>query len=375
MSLLADVAVIGAGSFGAWTAWHLERAGRRVLLIDAYGPANSRASSGGESRIIRMGYGAREIYTRWSIGSMALWREFIDRTDPSLFHQCGCLWIAAPGEPFATDTAAVLSRCGVSFEKLEEADLRRRWPQFSCEPGAWAIFEPDAGALMARRAIQTLVRTSHLPYVQRAVKLEGASVQTNLGESVSAGAYVFACGPWLAKLFPEILARRIAPSRQEVFFFGPPPGEVRFGASHMPCWVDIAGQFYGIPDLEGRGFKLAHDARGPVIDPDTEQREPSPEALDRARRYLSRRFPALAGAPLIETRICQYENTANSEYLIDRHPELPNVWLVGGGSGHGFKHGPAVGEYLTGLLLGGDRPDDRFSLASKAEQGLAQSSL
>lgn len=363
----ADVAVIGAGVFGAWTAWHLRRTGRSVLLLDAYGGGNSRASSGGESRIIRMGYGPREIYTRWSIRSMQLWREWIDSTDPTLFQRTEVLWIAAPGDTFAEDTASILERNGVHFFRIRHRDMVTSFPQFALEPDSWGILEPDSGALMARRAVQTLIRSgveAGIRYEQERVTFDRGAVQTSSGENVSAGEYVFACGPWLPAIFPEHLGRRIRPSRQNILFFAAP--DRRYAMPHMPCWIDINARYYGFPDLESRGFKVACDVHGALIDPDTEERTVPAEHVQQTRLYLARRFPELAAAPLLETRVCQYENTANGDYVLDRHPEYPNVWLVGGGSGHGFKHGPAVGEYVTAVMSGA-AADERFSLASKPE--------
>jgi glycine/D-amino acid oxidase-like deaminating enzyme len=191
------------------------------------------------------------------------------------------------------------------------------------------------------------------------------------GSTVSAANYVFACGPWLPKLFPRLLGPRIFPTRQEVFFFGVPSGDARFALGALPGWADFNNGdiFYGMPDLESRGFKVAHDKHGPAIDPDRGDRVASPGALADARAYLSRRFPALAGAQLNEERVCQYENSSNGDLLIDRHPTAANVLLVGAGSGHGFKHGPEVGRYAAELLAGKLKtPQPRFSLDTKAEQ-------
>ena len=178
---------------------------------------------------------------------------------------------------------------------------------------------------------------------------------------------IYACGPWLGKLFPELLGDRIRPTRQEVFFFAPPPGDTRFSPEQFPAWIDFSDprRPYGVPDIESRGFKLALDRHGPPFDPDSGDRRPTEEGLLEARRFLAERFPDLRDAPLSEARVCQYENTSNGDFLIDRHPERRDVWLVGGGSGHGFKHGPAVGEYVAGLILGRSSPDPRFVLESK----------
>jgi glycine/D-amino acid oxidase-like deaminating enzyme len=194
-----------------------------------------------------------------------------------------------------------------------------------------------------------------------------ASIKTRDGDPISAGTFIFACGPWLAKIFPELLKERIFPARQEVFFLGPPPGCADFRPPQMPVWLHRTNPElpYALPDMEGRGFKIAFDRHGEAFDPDSSERVVAPGSIERLRAYLKKHIPLLENAPIIETRVCQYENTWNGDFLIDRHPEHENVWIAGGGSGHGFKHGPAVGEYLSARLLHGAPEEPRFSLAAK----------
>ena len=369
-----DVAVVGAGVFGAWTANRLSQAGRRVALLDAYGPGNARASSGGQTRVIRMGYGDQEIYTRWSMRSMELWKSVLAQASrPTLFQQAGVLWMARGEDPLTTKTLATLKRLQVRHERVNRPELEKRWPQINFGPVTWAIHEPDSGFLAAFHCVQAVVQVTlakGAEYLQESVApLKGKgkldAVTTRSGKSVRAGAYVFACGPWLPKVFPDVLGDRIFPTRQEVFYFGPPPGDSAFTSPAMPVWVDFAEEIYGIPDFKGRGFKVAPDRHGPAFDPDNGSRVITPETLKTVREFVSRRFPALKDAPLIAGEVCQYENTSNGDFLIDRHPELANVWLVGGGSGHGFKHGPAIGEYVAARIADGKPVEAKFSLATK----------
>jgi sarcosine oxidase len=368
-----DVVVIGAGAFGAWTAWHLARAGRRVALVDAYGPGNSRASSGGETRVIRMGYGADEWYTRWSQRSLTLWKDLSASTGQPLFRATGVLWMARTEDPLTTSTLATLSRLGIPHERLPRATLSERWPQIDFGPVTWAVYEPGSGVLMARRAVQAVaaeaVRSGAVEIVGLVSPPSGSGLLTAValreGTRLPADAFVFACGPWLPKVFPDLLAERIFPTRQEVFYFGPPGGDARFAPPAMPTWVDFAEEIYGIPDIESKGFKVAPDRHGPPFDPDTGERRVTSEGIAAAREYVARRFPPLRGAPLVASEVCQYENTSNGDFLIDRHPDFVNVWLVGGGSGHGFKHGPAVGEYLAARVADGKPVEQKFSLATK----------
>lgn len=374
MTTRYDVVVVGAGVFGAWTAWHLGRGKRRVLLVDAYGPANARASSGGESRIIRMGYGADELYTRWSQRSLAQWKEFFAATrQERLFHETGVLWLAGKDDLRVRQTVETLRRCGVAFEELSRAELEGRYPQIGLDGITRGLLEPRSGALMARRAVAAVVGDAvggGVEYrVAQIAEPHGAgpiaAVNTRSGERIQAETFVFACGAWLGKIFPEELGARIFPSRQEVFFFGVPAGDGRFAPPALPTWLFQEDEIYGMPDLESRGLKIAVDRHGECVDPDTQSRLASSEGEEEARRFMEQRFPALRGAPIVETRVCQYENTWNGDFLIDRHPEMENVWFVGGGSGHGFKHGPAVGEYVAGRILDGAEAEKRFSLSSK----------
>lgn len=371
-----DIAVIGAGVFGSWAAYLLHRAGAKVALLDAYGPANSRASSGGESRIIRLGYGPDEVYTRSAQRSLHLWLQFFQQassTETNLFRQTGVLWLASESDDYCEATFSTLRTVGATCERLTHADLTKRYPQLEFESVHWGILEPDAGILMARQAVQSVCAAAEargVTYLQQAVtspppakKLE--SLTTTSGDQIYAGQFVFACGPWLPKLFPSLLADLFYITRQEVFFFGVPAGDERFNAGGLPAWIDFNDLVYGIPNVDNRGFKLAIDAHGAEFDPDTDERVVSSEGLAAIRTALAKRLPAMKDAPVLESRVCQYENTSNGDFLIDAHPETSNVWFVGGGSGHGFKHGPAVGEYVVRMLSGEGARESRFSLASK----------
>lgn len=346
-----DVAIAGAGVFGAWTAFTLARSGAKVLLIDAHGPGNVRSSSGGESRIIRMSYGADEIYTRAAMRSLKLWKQFF----PDVFLRTGALFTASPADPYLLATRETLTRAGSKFEWLDSAALRSRFPQITLDDGSAGIYEPSSGALLARRAVQQVVRAA----IDAGAKFETGRVTPD--RLPKAGTVVFACGPWLSSIFPDLLGRRIRPTRQPVFFFGTPPGE----KCDVPAWVAFREGVYSLPPIDGRGFKLASDAHGPAFDPESGDRNVTAAEIGRIRAVLRARFPSLAAAPLIESRVCQYENTSNGDFLIDRHPDLPNVWIAGGGSGHGFKHGPFVGEYLAAQISQKGHPEPRFLLASK----------
>jgi len=261
----------------------------------------------------------------------------------------------------------------VAFEDLDLAALRARFPQIGLDGIRSAILEPQSGVLMARRAVAATVAEAvrrgatyiHALVEQPKAKGPLRAIKTKSGEEISAGQFVFACGAWLAKLFPEIVGPRLFVTRQEVFYLGLPAGDSRFASPALPTFLFQNDESYGMPDIESRGLKIALDAHGVAADPDTQSRVVSEESARKMREYVAKRFPALRDAPIAETRVCQYENTSNGDFLIDRHPEMENVWFAGGGSGHGFKHGPALGEHVVGLILGEVQREPRFFLATK----------
>ena len=369
-----DVVVIGAGVFGMWSAYKLHMAGRRVAVVDAVGPAHSRASSGGESRVTRFGYGEDRVYSEWAWRSISDWQALSAQTGLPIFHQMGVLWVHTDPDELVQASARVLLQYDIPFTVVSARDLRGQFPVMRVDDGEAGFLEPRGGALMARRAVQFLAAdlvangvaflTGSVSPIRQEEGNRGAlaAVTTTSGERLEAEQFVFACGPWLDRMCPDAMTGRLFVTRQEVFYFSVDAGVT----GNLPVWVDLP--YYGFPTLEGRGFKVANDTHGPLIDPDTANRRASMQGEQEARALLARRFPSLADAPLSETRVCQYENSSNGHFLIDRHPGLDNVWLLGCGSGHGFKHGPAVGTHVAELVAGTAEPREPFLLASKQAQ-------
>jgi monomeric sarcosine oxidase len=371
--------IIGAGVFGSWCAWFLAERRHRVTLIDAYGPANARSSSADHSRVIRCGYGADEIYSRWARASLDDWQSLAQRTQRALVVPSGALFLGAPGNPYIKATHATLTRLGLDHELLDDEALRSRFPQVARTGLGPAVLEHAAGVIRARAAVQALVG---LMIDERRVAYRLARVATPdetrssavfhlaSGEPLEADLVICACGPWLTTLLPMAVGDRIRPTRQEVLHFGVPAGDDRFTLQRLPVWIDFAAGFYGIPDFDGRGFKVGIDRHGAPIDPDTADRIVPSDLAARTRDWFVGRFPALANAPLLDAHVCQYENTHNGDFLIDRHPAWDNVWIVGGGSGHGFKHGPAVGRYVAASVEGSERLEPRFTLSGRGPGAL-----
>lgn len=369
-----SVVVVGAGVFGAWSALRLARAGWHVTLVDAYGPANGRASSSDHSRVIRAGYGAAELYTRWATESLADWHWLARHTGRPLVEECGALFLGDTGSPHLEETAQTLAIAGVAHERLTASAVASRFPQIGVIGLGEAVLESRGGVLRARQGVQAAVAAA----VGYGARYEQARVQPldestdrpvirlQTGGALEADHYVFACGPWLPALFPRAVGGRIRATRQEVLYFGVPAGDVRFGIARLPVWIDFAAGLYGIPDLDAHGFKVGIDRHGAAIDPDTADRLVTDDAVALVRRFFARRFPRLIAAPLVDAHVCQYENTASGDFIIDRHPQWANVWIVGGGSGHGFKHGPAVGRHVADLMAGRCEVEPRFALAGRS---------
>jgi glycine/D-amino acid oxidase-like deaminating enzyme len=367
------IAIVGAGAFGGWTALHLLRRGARVTLLDAWGPGHSRSSSGGETRLIRGAYGPDRIYVEWVARSFELWREAEFRWRRRLYQPTGMLWMCGEDDGYVRDSLPFLEDVGLSTTELSVKEAGELYPQIDFAGVRTVFLENEAGYLLARRACQAVAAAIDAEggEVRLAAAAPGPFREGRLdrleladGSDLRADLYVFACGPWLGSLFPEVIGERfLRVTRQEVFYFATPPGDSRFEEGRCPAWVDLRERiFYGVPGNEHRGFKLADDTRGAPFDPTAEERILTPALLEEAREVLARRFPALAGSPLVESRVCQYENSPDGHLLFDRHPHAGNVWLLGGGSGHGFKLSPALGEYAARVILEDGTPDSLFKL-------------
>jgi sarcosine oxidase len=373
MSAGRRVAVFGAGAFGGWTALELVRRGARVTLLDAWGAGHTRASSGGETRVIRATYGSRDIYTRMAKQALRKWQAYERVQGVRFYHRTGALWMFGEDDGFGQASARTLREHDIPLEAWTVSDAAVRYPQIDFAGVRRVLFEPDAGYLLARRACDHVARQVvaeggdyRIAAAASPARIDGARVAGVTladGSTLEADAFVFACGPWLPALFPDVIGERITVTKQEIYYFGTPAGDARFDDPALPVWLDFAEEgLYGIPGHDGRGFKLANDEAGPAFEPTSGSRAVGQQGVDAARRFLARRFPTLADAPLVASEVCQYESTPDADFLIDRHPHAPHVWLAGGGSGHGFKMGPAVGELLASLVLGESQPEPSFLL-------------
>jgi len=364
------VAVIGAGAFGGWTALHLARSGARVTLFDRWGAGNALSSSGGRTRAIRALYGADRIYTEMVKRAFELWDELGAATHEPLYVESSVLWMNRGDDGYVRSAVPILHDLGFAVDALTIEDAAKRYSQIDFRDVKSVWLERKGGSLSARHAcavVRDVFSQTGGQYRAEAVMPGPISNGTMKVPQIEADVYVFACGPWLGRLFPDVIGDRVRPTRQEVYYFATPEGSDRYALHNLPIWLDFGKRIvYGIPDPDGRLFKVADDTRGEEIDPTTEERNPDPEGIERARHFLSERFPEIANAPLMAAEVCQYENSPDGNLIVDRHPEASNVWILGGGSGHGFKLSPVVGEMAAAAILEGTEPPEKFHLSRLA---------
>lgn len=372
-----DVVVAGAGVMGIFTALVLRERGLSVSLVDPWEPGHPRATSASESRVVRSIYGKDALYAEWSWKALHLWEQREAELGRRVLFRTGVLWLAREADGYEAAGEAVLKRLAIPHERLAREDIATRFPGIGTDGLSFGLLEPKAGALLARESIRGLAelfvakggrlgRGAAAPGTSRGGRLEEVRVGR---ERISAGAFVFACGPWLGRLFPDELGGLLRSCRADELYFGLPPGDRRFDAFVLPTWVEI-GAFYGIPGLDGRGFKIGIDRPGAEMDPTTGERVLDPASVAEVRAYLVRRFPALAKAPLVDSRVCTYELTPDEHLLLDRHPAWENAFFAGGGSGHAFKLGPVIGDVMADLVMGIAREThERFRLGPRAARG------
>ncbi len=357
--------VVGAGIFGASLAGHLARDGWEITLVDKHEPGHELGASGDASRLIRSAHGSDRWYARSARRARQLWRELEDETGTPIFEEVGLAWLARSADGWEADSEHALRDEGIPLERLEPDAGRELFPSFNPEGLEFILFEPEAGVLRARDALLAVVDravSEGAELVLADARANGGGVEID-GESRSADVVVWACGAWLAGLFPELVGIRV--TRQDIFYFDAGP---EWTTPPVPGWVEYDAAYYGLGDLSGRGMKIAPDSEGPPFDPDDADRAASAESEASARRFAAARFPGLDRAPLAWSRICPYALTVDTNFVIARHPERADHWILGGGSGHGFKHGPALAEYVAGVLEG-EEPDPRFALGPRRPGG------
>lgn len=357
-----EAVIVGAGTFGASLAWWLARAGQRVTLVDQFEPGDVRASSGGETRLFRCAHGSEAEYTVMARRARTLWRELEDESGEHLLLECGLAWFAHREDGWEAESQHTLEAHRIPVERLDPSSAARLYPSFRGDDLAFVLLEPEGGVLRAQRAVRALAAqaAAHGARILRGrAQPDGATVMLEGSSRLEGDVVIWACGPWLADLFAELVSLEV--TRQELLFFDGGPA---WREPNLPGWCDYDHARYGTADIDSLGVKAAIDNEGPRLDPDGELTADATTERE-VRAYLRDRFPALEHTPLLAARSCRYELTPDTNFIADRHPAHPNVWLVGGGSGHGFKHGPAMAEQLADALRGGAPLPGRFALGER----------
>ncbi len=373
LSKSSTITVVGAGAFGGWTALYLLRQGYKVTLIDAWGAGNSRSSSGDETRVIRSTYGANELYFDLNVRALELWKENQEAFGKKLFYNNGVLWFCYDeSTPMVDESIPFTKKHNMLYERLTSSELKKRFPVINTEDMHHAYLDTYGGYLKARESCMAVfesflkeggdfIQAKVLPGKILNGKME--NIHLHNGNKITSDAFLFACGSWLGELFPEVLGNVITCTKQEVYYFGV-PSDLSYALENFPAWIDVDGEdfYYGISGNANRGFKIGVDRRGEAFDPSHGERAINPEVLSKARKFIDHRFPMLRNAPLLENRVCPYENSPDGNFVFDLHPETDNLLFLGGGSGHGFKHGPALGELVANVLAGKSKAPALFSL-------------
>lgn len=365
--------VVGAGIWGTSLALRLAETGWRVTLVEQYAPGHVHQASAGETRLLRCSHGSDDWYARMAWRAREGWLRLGERAGEELYTETGMMWFAQREDGWESVSAQVLKNLDIPHERLDPEEAGRRFPGFGGDDLAFVLWEPNAGVLRARRATQVtarLARAAGVTFVRaRAEPYEKGTGVVADGEVLTADRVVWACGAWLPGLFDLKLDLKLEVTRQDTLHFGVPR---EWTSPPLPAFCDYELSAYGHGDLDGMGMKVTSDAEGEPYDVETGSRQVLPRSEELARDYLRRRFPSLLGAPVVFSQVCQYTLTKDAEWIIAEAAD--GVWLLGGDSGHGFKHAPALAEHVADILDGVREVEPRFGLHERtAARGLRTS--
>ena len=365
---LSSIVVVGGGIVGVMTALTLQRRGERVTLVDRWEPGHSRASSTDYNRVIRAISGRDEFYTRWARESRNRWLELQAETGQNLMYECGALILATEGHCDWEDaTSETFDRVGVPYYRFDRQEIETRFPQFRVDDISYALFEPEAGMLMAHRCVITalsLFRAAGGIVRRGRVTTDAAERPMLDGRPLEADLIIVATGPWMADMFPRTIKPISTIVGVNVLFHSTPDGSEEFDMSRMPCWIDHGQGSFGIPSSEGCGVKAAVVIPD-KIDLDNDERLIRKNTLHRTRSYIRHRLPGLIGEKVVDSKFNQVILTPDTHFVLDWHPEHENVLFAGGCSGHLFKHAPVFAEYAAGVGLRDFGTPDRFKVAGR----------
>ncbi len=333
----SEVIVVGGGIAGVCSALHLVRKGAKVTLIDRWEPGHSRASSTDYNRVIRSIHGRDEFYTKWARESRLRWLELQAETGQRLYYECSALVLATEGHcDWEDDTANTFQKLGVPFHRFSPSEVAVRFPQFDTSSISYALYEPEAGMIMAHRSVITLLDLFKREggIVKRGYVKTDDQERLHLdGKPLEADVVVVCAGPWMADMYPKTVKPIGVVAGVNVLYTSTPDGSELFDQEKMPCWIDHGEGSFGLPSVEGSGVKAAVVIPD-QIDLDNDERLIRKHMLSRTRSYIGKRFPGLVGERVVDSKFNQIILTPDTHFILDWHPKHQNVLLAGGCSGH-----------------------------------------
>ncbi len=351
------------------TALHLQRRGEQVTLIDRWAPGHPRAASSDYNRVIRAISGRDEFYTRWARESRTRWLELQAETGQNLMYECGALILATKGHCDWEDaTSETFDRVGVPYYKYSKQDIQQRFPQFKVNEIDYALFEPEAGLLMAHRCVITTLDLFKKEggIVKRGIVTTDATERPMLdGKPLEADVIIVSTGAWMSEMFPKTIKPITTIMGINVLYTSTPDGSDQYDMENMPCWIDHGQGSFGIPSSEGSGVKAAVVIPNTPIDINNDERIIEKQSMTKTRQYIRHRLPGLEGQRVVDSKFNQVILTPDTHFIVDWHPKHENVLLAGGCSGHLFKHGPMFGEFTAGVAVRDYGTADRFKIAGR----------
>lgn len=386
-----DLAVVGAGAVGAAAAYAAARAGNRVVLFEQFEVGHDRGSSHGESRIIRHSY-TSAAYASLAPAAFQAWRDLERASGRRLLTMTGGVDLGHREDPAMLACLNALNTAEIGSVFLEGAAARDAYPQFVLREREAVLWQSGAGILNAGRCVRALVDgavaagaglcerslvTSVAPGAEIRIRFE----QDGEGRELTASSAVIAAGPWAGRFFAGFgLTNELRVTHQQMVYY-PVVDRDLWRTGRCPIYIAHGRDgFYGFPECERPGFiKIAVETEVVVDDPDIARREPDAEALGRLNEVVATRLRGIRAEPA-EVVTCRYTETAGRDFIVDRHPEHPNLVLASACSGHGFKFSILTGDLAQGLATSDAAREafpnwrERFALEQAGEQadGLAR---
>jgi len=355
-----DAIVIGLGVVGSTAAWQLARAGQRVLALEQFELDHQLGSSYGSSRIIRYAYD-HPAYIPLARAAYPLWRELETESGEQLLQISGGLDFGPADDPGLLATRDTLREADVPCEWLDAEETAQRFPQFRLDENMMGLYQADGGILAASRCVLSAARMAlkHGATLQTGARVttiepgtDSVTVRTAT-ESFSAARLVISAGSWAGPLLRQLdLELPLQPTREQLFFFETqdPPA---FLPERCPVFIEHGTRhFFGVPNIDGCGFKAGVHTNGEATDPDHTLRTVDDSLLEEIRGFFRRHLP-LADSPLKSGRVCLYTMTPDEHFILDRHPQHAQIAIGAGFSGHGFKFGVVSGQILADLVSEG----------------------